>query len=440
MSMLGRAVWALLCPAVLAAQAAGVPPDTTARPIGLDEAVRLAQRNAPAAVQARGQMRTSRAQVRSAYGAFIPNLSISAGSTRQAGERFDQLREEVVPLGASWQYSDGLTLGLTLFDAGRRFFDIGSARANVDAAAANDIAQRYRVALDVSQQYYNALAARESESAARAQLQQAELQLRAASARVAAGSATRSDSLRAVIQVGNAQLALLTAQNGLRVANAGLTRLVGTAFVVTANPADTLTPLTPVADSATLIELAENGPQVEQARAQLAAARAARRAARTPYLPTLSASYNINRSAPDEQFGFTSDRIAASNSFRLSMSYPLFNQFTREEQVVRAEVAQDNAEAALRDAQLSAQQNLVQYLGQLHTAEQRIAIQRATVDAAEEDLRVQQQRYAVGASTQLDVLTSQTQLSQARSALIQARQDYRVARAQIEAIVGRELR
>jgi outer membrane protein len=37
------------------------------------------------------------------------------------------------------------------------------------------------------------------------------------------------------------------------------------------------------------------------------------------------------------------------------------------------------------------------------------------------------------------VLTSQTTLNQARLALIQARFDARIARAQIEALIGREL-
>ena len=100
---------------------------------------------------------------------------------------------------------------------------------------------------------------------------------------------------------------------------------------------------------------------------------------------------------------------------------------------------EDVAEATVRDAQLGAQQDLVQQLAALRTAQQRIALQQQSVAAAVEDLRVQRQRYSLGASTLLDVLTSQTTLDAARSALIQARQDFRVARAQLEALVGREL-
>ena len=52
---------------------------------------------------------------------------------------------------------------------------------------------------------------------------------------------------------------------------------------------------------------------------------------------------------------------------------------------------------------------------------------------------MQQQRYAVGASTLLDLLTSQTQLDEGRRDLIRARYDVRVAKAQLEALVGRDL-
>ena len=61
------------------------------------------------------------------------------------------------------------------------------------------------------------------------------------------------------------------------------------------------------------------------------------------------------------------------------------------------------------------------------------------VASAEEDLRAQQRRYERGESTQLDVLTSQTQLDQARQALIRARYDRRIGIAQLESLVGRDL-
>jgi outer membrane protein len=408
------------------------------RPIALAEAVSLAQRNNPSAVTARGQVRTASSAVRSAWGSFIPSLSASMSQTKQTGQRFDALRNQVVTVSNPWSYSAGLSSGLELFDGGRRFAELHAARADVDAAEANEVTQRYSIALQVKREYANILAARESEAAARAQLEQAEAQLRAAVARVQAGAATMSDSLRSQIQVGNARLALLTAQNSLRVASATLTRLVGSPFLVTADPLDTLDLRMMAVDSTALAQMAVQGPLVREAELSVRAARAGERASRSTYMPTISMSYGYNGNGTDP-YGFGNGQFLYGTNLRFSLNFPLFNNFNREDQILRARVAHDNAAAQLRDTRLAAQQNLIAQFGALRTAEERIRIQQASVLAAQEDLRVMQQRYSLGASTLLDLLTSQSQLNQARAALIQARQDYRIARAQIEAIIGRDL-
>jgi outer membrane protein len=427
----------VLAPALLRGQA----PDTlAARPIPLPQAVSLAQENALGAVQARGQVRTAESSVRAARAALFPSLSVSMGQVNQSGDRFDS-QGRLVPFLAPqpWSYSTGIQSSLNLFDGGRRLNEIKRTRSDVGAAAANEVNERFNIALQVKTQYYGILAARESEAAARAQLQQAQEQLKASIARTAAGVATLSDSLRSVVAVGNAQLALITARNNLRVASAALTRLVGSETPVTALPADTADlALTPI-DSATLAGLLDEGPAVKEAEAQLTSARTSVRTARTPYLPTIDLTYSRSGNGFDKFYGIGDKSLAYTNNFSIRLAYPLWNNYQREDALNRARVQADVAEATVRDTRLAAQQTFVQQLGALRTAQQRIALQQVSVQAAQEDLRVQQQRYALGASTLLDVLTSQSTLDAARSALIQARQDFRVARAQLEALVGREL-
>ena len=425
----------LLAPLSLRAQG---PASAGARLISLDEAVRLAQQNAPLAVQARGQLRATDAAIRSAKGSYLPTLSLNYGSNRQGGETFFQ--GTLVPFrGDPWNFNRSVSSSLELFDGGRRFFLLRSARANQSAAESNDRLQKFRVALEVKQQYFNVLAARESRASARAQLAQSEEQLNSAIARVRAGAATVSDSLRSIIQVGNARLAVLTAENSLRVSNANLTRLAGTTFEVTAEETpDSLVPRATI-DSADVAGAVESSPSVMQARADVAASSASMRASKTPYLPTLNMSYNLSGSRTDKSFDIAGGQYASANALRFTFGYALFNGFTREENVVRASVAAGNADAQLRDARLAVQQQITQFLGALRLSQERAAIQIASVAAAEEDLRVQNQRYALGSSTLLDVLTSQAQLNSARNALIQARYDARVAKAQIEALVGRDL-
>ena len=58
---------------------------------------------------------------------------------------------------------------------------------------------------------------------------------------------------------------------------------------------------------------------------------------------------------------------------------------------------------------------------------------------AEEDLRVQQDRYRLGASTILDQIQSQENLVQAETDVVTTRYDYQIARAELEALLGRAL-
>ena len=415
-------------------------PDS-ARKISLDEAIRLAQQNSPQAIQAEGTERTSKAARVSAVGAILPSASLSAGRTIQFGggqTRVNQNGEQVTIASAPVN-STGLNLNMTLFDGGQRLYNLRTAKSQIEAAEANRVAVKYNVALNVKQQYYAVLAAIESEDAARFQMAQANEQFKTSIAKVRAGVATRSDSLRGVIQVGNAQLALITAQSNKEAADASLTRLVGSEVPVTADPNSVQENMAALPDSAELAALAKNGPAVLQARAELDAAEESRKASKATYLPSLSASYSRSGSGVDSRFGLGPDPFSYNGRLSFSLSYPIFNNFQREEQVVRAKVAEVNAQASLRDTELGAQESLTQNIGALRGASQRVAVQVASVAAAEEDVRVQQQRYNIGASTLLDLITSQAALAQAQQSLIQARYDYRIARAQLEALIGREL-
>ena len=415
-------------------------PDSV-RKISLGEAIAMAQQNSPNAIQAEGTERTSKAARVSAVGAILPSATLSAGHVIQLGGGLTRLNQngEQITVAQKPTNNTGLSLNMTLFDGGQRLYGLRTSNFQIAAAEANRVAVKYNVALGVKQQYYAVLAALESQDAAVLQMAQAAEQFKSSVARVRAGAATRSDSLRGVIQVGNAQLAMITAASNKEAADAALTRLVGSPVPVTADPASVQENMSALPDSAQLAVLALTGPAVQQAQAGLDVAEESRKASKATYLPSLTASYSRSGSGTDPRFGFGSDPFTYSGRLSFSLSYPVFNNFQREEGVVRAKVAEVNAQAAFRDAQLGAVQVLTQNIGAIRGASQRVAVQVASVAAAEEDVRVQQQRYNIGASVLLDLITSQAALATAEQALIQARYDYRIARAQLEALIGRNL-
>jgi len=298
---------AALAAAPLSAQ---VAVDTGARPIQLNEAIQLAIKNNPATVAARGQLTTGEAGVRAAWGVFIPSLTISTSSSAlsPATSRVNTTTGQLI--SGKWQMTQGFSFGLTLFNGGTEFYDLAAARAQLRAAVAGESAENWQVTYLVKQQYYAVLAALEEKNAAQAALDQAQQQMKMSVLQVQARTAIKSDSLQSLVQLGNAQLAVLTADNDLRTANAALTRLVAAPATVTAIHQDSVVDIQFALDSAQIESWALAGPSVVQAAANLAAAQSGASAARGAWWPTLTASYGRNRVGADSVFTLAPDNYS----------------------------------------------------------------------------------------------------------------------------------
>jgi len=404
--------------------------------VTLEEAVRRSLQVQPAMVQARGDARTAGASLRSSLGSFFPTLSTSGSSTRAGGTRFDPNRNQIVDLQATTTFSGSVTANMELFDGFRRLADRSASAATQDAADAGLVNQRFQVTVSTKQLFYDALAREELVRVAAAQVRRTQQQLQISVEKLRAGSATRSDSLRSTVDHGNARIALLQAQANLATAQANLGRQIGVDEPVRAVPDSTLPALPDtVALRATALRTA---PQVLQSESQARAARAQIGVSRASYWPSVTTSLSSSYSGSEAPWTSTST-YGNGWSVRFGFSWTLFNGFTRERQLVSAFVQSDVAAARAADARRQVTAQLTQLLAAMSTTYEQIEIARANVAAATEDLRVQNERYRVGAATILDLLTSQSALTTAEVNLVQARFNYLIARAQVEALVGRAL-
>ncbi len=409
-------------------------------PISLDEAVQQAQANAPLMMQAVGQTRVASAAYKASIANFLPSLSIYRGAGHQQGSYY--LQGNLIPTTGGWGYNQNYQAGIVLFNGGQNVLDYRAARASLDAAQENQIVQRYQIALQVKQQYFAVLAAREGVAAAEQQLKEANEQMAVTDAEFAGGSKSRADSLASAVALALARVGLAKAKGALITGGTQLTRLVGATHEVTATPSDTgLVPKISL-DSAQLVQLALHGPAVQQAEHLVSANRSSWWASLAAYLPTLSVGYSSGTSWQSQHFvlgGGGGGTRSTSNNLGFGVSYSIFSGFQREQRVVTASVDRDNAAASLRDARLAAREGIAEYLAQFRTAETEIELQQLTIESAEASVAAKDAQYRAGAVQLVDVLTQQTALAQARQALIQARLDARTAKAQIEALIGRDL-
>ena len=408
--------------------------------VTLADAIRRAERVQPDVIRATSAVRTAGAQRKTAWGAFLPTLSASSSASdffSEGAVRVDPVTGQLAGGNTTNRsISTSLSANIDLFTGFRRGAEIRAARASEDAADASLIDARFQQALTTTNQFLDALAAGQLLRVRQASVRRAEEQLNTSVAKLKAGSATRSDSLRSLVTLGNARLDLVTTEALLTGAEATLARLIGQSGRVHAIDDSAFYRVQTVIDTQALrIEAESKSPRVRSAAANAAAARASVRASQSAYWPTLNLGANTgwNGSQRDDYTLFNQRQIS------LSLRWTLFNGFDRELSIVQREADLDLAEANASDATRAVQAEMTTRLAELDAARIRTEITQTSVAAATEDLRVQQQRYRLGASTIVDLLTSQEALNQAEVDVVNARFDYLRAKAQIEALIGRNL-
>ena len=197
----------------------------------LQEAIALANRVQPGVVQAQAAIRNAEAQKKVTSGA------LAAEPQRELGRRLllRRGRGRVDPntgqfIGANTE-TETVNLGLStswdVFTGFRRGNDSKAAKAGLHAAEASFANASYQQRFNTTIQFFTALAGREIVSVREQSVKRAEEQLKAAVVRLHAGTATRSDSLRSVVTLGNTRVALSQAQADLIAAEAALARLIG---------------------------------------------------------------------------------------------------------------------------------------------------------------------------------------------------------------------
>ncbi|NNG17890.1 MAG: TolC family protein [Gemmatimonadales bacterium] len=427
--------------ALAACVAFAAPVGAQERTVSLADAIRLAEQVQPSIVRANADITNAGAQKRTAIGAFLPSLTASTTGSQTFSEGVDRIDPNTGLPQASNSTTGNvnfrLSAGVDLFAGFRRTADLKAANAQRDAAEAGWVDARYQVALQTTQEFLAALAAAELRKVRQASVARAEEQLNISIAKLRSGSATRSDSLRSLVTLGNTRLQLVTAGTQQATAEANLARLIGVEGRVAAQDEPAFhNVVTAIDQDALRLEALGQSPRVQSAEADAQASRASYSASKAAYWPTLrlagSFTYSGNSRVNDYE-------LFQSRQASLSLNWPLFNGFTRERNIAQQAGAMDVAEATANDTRRQVSAALTQRFAELDAAALRIEISQTSVVAAEEDLRVQQERYRLGAATVFDVLTSQEALTQAEVDVVNARFDYLRAKAQIEALIGRTL-
>lgn len=398
--------------------------------VTLTQAIERATRLDPNYVRALGQVGSADWARKAALSTFVlPSLSIGTDYSNFSVEIFNigtgQRAKTIVSARADARYE--------LFTGGRKLAEMNRVKAELETAKATQAQAQFLAALGTESDYYAVLGSRELVDVARDRLRRAEEQLVVARARVLSGAVVQTDSLQLLLEVNRSRVSLLREESRLTVARLQLGRRVGTRGPVDAFPLDTTLPADPPITLQAAVALAlEQGPEYRIARGNERAAAATVKSRTGAYFPQATLSANVTK------FG---DRFfpqgLSRSSISLGVAFPIWDNFNRELNLSRARVARDVAVAVRQDLELAAEADVTEAY-QAH-ANSLVAARYAEIGVrvAQENYRVQQARYRAGASTILDLLDAQSQLTVAQADLVQARYATRLALAGLEALIGR---
>lgn len=381
-------------------------------------------------------VRTAQSEGRVAMGAYLPTLSLNSTALRSDIMSGSPSVAGGPGLPSASAYSAGVSSSLELFTGGRRGADRARAQADLGAAEATSVSSRFAVTLQAQRAYFEVLRGGDLLAVARARVVRAQEGLRYARDRVRAGTATRSDQLRAELELTAGEQQMLAASDTLQAAAFALGRLVGANGPVGARSPASLEPTPLALSDSDIVRLAvASSPRVRAAEASARATGAATRSARAQYLPDLRLTGGYNMANESVVVGAARPGWTVG----LGTSFPLFNGWQREDAVARADATNDVARAAALDAARQARAESARLINALRLSERNIALATQAVTAAREDLRVQAERYRAGIATALDRMTSELAVTQAELGLVAAHYNYQVTRATLEALVGQPL-
>lgn len=390
----------------------------------LDQCIENALKNHPAILAASGVMNASQSTVGQARSGYYPQITATGGlSEYSLASDASHARQE--------QYSAGVSLTQNIFDFGKTWTQVTIEQRNFTAAREDLRSVRSQIVLNVKQAYYALLQAGKNRDVLKETLTQFEQHLNQARSFFEIGVKSKFDVTKAEVDLSNARLNLIRAENALKIARVTLNNAMGMPDAEGTAVEDTLS------FQKNLITFEDarqkafaNRPDLKALSAKREASEESISLSRKDHLPTLSGNANYTKSGetyPPSQSGWSAG---------VTLTFPLFSGFSTHYKVKEAKenlyVLKANEEELRQGIILEVQQA---YLN-LNEAEERVAVAELTVKQAEENFEIAKGRYEAGVGSPIEETDALVALSNAKTNHIAALSDYKIAEAKLVKAMG----
>lgn len=415
-------------------------------PLPLQDAVERALCNNPKTREAWAQVRIQAAGVGVGRAAYLPNVTANWQGVRDDTDTnvsgFPQYSSNY---RNSVLRTESVSLSWVLYDFGGRKAALANATALLAAAQASEQAALETAFANVAKDYYAAQAAQGAFVAAQEVERTANDSFKAATIRVDKGIAPVSDELQAQTSWAEAVVSRTKAKGDWQTALGTLASdmdLDPGVPVTLPDVGDGVTPGNEFNESVDdlIAQAKRSHPSVVAAEQQVEAAVAKVAQTRAEGLPSLSlvAKYSENNNPTTLQIGYPQFPTTGHEWYLgFQLTIPLFEGFGRTYQIRQAQAQTDLQRATLDEVQQQVGLDVWTSYQALQTATDNLSNSAVLLDVAQRSYTAAQRRYEVGVGNILELLNAQSSLAGATRQRIQALTDWRSARLQLAAKLGR---
>lgn len=313
-----------------------------------------------------------------------------------------------------------------------------AAEKSAEATSYDSRADKSNLKVQIATSYWNLYQAFQAEQFMQENLDRTNSHYKQAQDMLNQGMLTQSDVLSAKVQVSNAQLMLLDAQNVLRLAAVALNNVLGvplnTEYKITSVPqtGDTTMP-----DINSLLQSAlENRSELQSLKLKEQAADAAVAAAWGAYLPQIILVGDYYYQNPNQRIQPPANAFKGTWDAGIQFSLPLWNWGQTESKVNEARAQREQTQWAEKQTADAVYLDVTQSYLNFKQAKDKIAVAQTAVNDAEESYRISDQKFKVGLVTNTDLMDAEIALLQAKLNYTQALTGLEVARISLEKATG----
>jgi len=414
-----------------------------AEELSLKNALDIAMEKSPAIVSAREGVTAADGKLGQAFGAMLPNLSLSgqAGSSHiKPYEMFGAFSiNSSDETAAVSDYS--ITLTQPLFN-GALMPGLQLAEASYDIAKETYKKAKYDLVYNVVNTYYGVLKASKMNELSKDTLDMSRSHLKQVRAMLDAGTATRADVLRVEVQVANNEVGQMKADNGLVLAKDAFNNILGRDLEtdVSLSEKEIAAEIVTLKPNKECLSMAfDNKPEWKIFRMNKQINAKMKDIAWSGYLPSFAivGSSTGRRTDYPEQDQYDEDIY--TDSILATGQWTLFDGLAREgrmkEAAANLKALEANEESIRNGIVLEVKDACLN----LESSVKMIKTARKAVDLAKENYRISRERYKTGAGSNLEMIDAQTAYSEASTNLYQAQFDYQVAKAKVNQAVGTDV-